>query len=371
MQNVNHNTTDVSSDWRAEVLQLIFNFLGLFLPKTIVKRLLSLFLLCVGVDIDVITKFTGYKRRSIYYLKRKIKDRKYDELLVIKGGRGRKSSIAGIENAIIERIEKENYHTLREIADMIERDFGIKNVSVRAVSKLLKKNGYKKLKSGSLPAKADVKKQREVYDTVLKPLMDKAMDAKNNVVLLFMDASHFVIGCDFLGSIYCKVRRFQTTFSGRNRYNVLGVINYCTKKVHTITNDTYITATEICQMLNLISSIYTGKEIHIVLDNARYQKCKAVTELAKKLNIVLEYIPPYSPNLNLIERLWKFVKSELRKKHYTDFADFKKKIDKIISDTETKHYDKVCSLIGEKVQLFDEMKKIDSHTLAVVPKAAA
>lgn len=370
MQNVNQNTIDMSSDWQAEVLQLIFNFLGGFLPITLVKRLLSLFMLCIGIDFDVITEVTGYKRRSLYNLKAMIRYRKYDELLVIRGG-GRKSCLAGIENEIIKRLEHENYHTLREIADMIEAEFGIQNVSLRAVSKLLKNNGYKKLKSGSLPAKADVNAQRNVYKNVLKPLMDRAMDTKDNVVLLFMDASHFVIGCDFLGSIYCKARRFQTTFSGRNRYNVLGAIDYCTKKVLTVTNNTYITATEICEMLNLISKTYQGKEIHIVLDNARYQKCRAVTDLAKKLNIVLEYIPPYSPNLNLIERLWKFVKSELRKKHYTDFADFKKKIDEIISDTQTKYYAKVCSLIGEKVQLFDEMKKIDSHTLAVVPKAAA
>ena len=66
--------------------------------------------------------------------------------------------------------------------------------------------------------------------------------------------SHFVMGSDFLGAIYGKVRRFVTTFSGRQRYNVLGAINYVTKKVTTITNSTYITATEICEMLRKLSS---------------------------------------------------------------------------------------------------------------------
>lgn len=91
-----------------------------------------------------------------------------------------------------------------------------------------KKNGIKKLKNGSLPAKADTEKQRAFYDSVLKPLMDKA--EQSEVVLLFMDASHFVMGCDFLGCIYGKVRRFVLTFSGRKRYNVLGAIDYVTKK---------------------------------------------------------------------------------------------------------------------------------------------
>lgn len=126
-----------------------------------------------------------------------------------------------------------------------------------------------------------------------------------------MDASHFVLGCDFLGGVYSKVRRFVKTFSGRQRYNVLGAINYMTKEVHTITNTTYITATEICQMLRLVASEYAGKKIRIVLDNARYQRCEMVALLAQELGIELVFLPPYSPNLNLIERLWKFTKSKL------------------------------------------------------------
>ena len=110
-----------------------------------------------------------------------------------------------------------------------------------------------------------------------------------------MDASHFVLGCDFLGGIYSKTRRFVRTFSGRQRYNVLGAINFVTRKVHTITNATYITATEICQMLKTVAAEYPSKKIHIVLDNARYQKCELVTSLAKELGIDLVYIPPYSP----------------------------------------------------------------------------
>ena len=71
-----------------------------------------------------------------------------------------------------------------------------------------------------------------------------------------MDASHFVHGCDFLGGVYSKTRRFVKTFSGRKRYNVLGAINYMTKKVYTVTNTTYITATEICDMLKTLANEY-------------------------------------------------------------------------------------------------------------------
>lgn len=129
--------------------------------------------------------------------------------------------------------------------------------------------------------------------------MDKEEDGRE--VLLFLDASHFVMGCDYLGFIYGKVRRFVKSFSERLRYNVLGAVDFVTKKVVTVTNDTYITATEICEILRKVSAKYTGRAVHLVLDNAKYQKCKAVQKLAAELSINLVYIPPYSPNLNLIE----------------------------------------------------------------------
>lgn len=176
---------------------------------------------------------------------------------------------------------------------------------------------------------------------------------KGEAVLLFMDASHFVMGCDFLGYIYSRARRFVKTWSGRRRYNVLGAIDFVSKRVHTVANDSYITATEVCQMLRKLRAEYVGKEIHLVLDNARYQKCRIVLELASSLDIHLEYIPPYSPNLNLIERLWKFVKGELRSKYYDDFSLFCNKIDSVIESTTHRNKQAIERLIGEKVQLFD------------------
>lgn len=220
-----------------------------------------------------------------------------------------------------------------------------------------------------MPAKADTAAQRGFYDSVLQPLMRKAKRKNSAHVLLFMDASHFVHGCDFLGGVYSKTRRFIRTFSGRRRYNVLGAINFIAKKVHTVTNTTYITATEICQMLRKVSSEYAGKKIHIVLDNARYQKCEMVTSLARELAIDLVYLPPYSPNLNLIERLWKFTKGKLRVKYYGDFESFRSAIDSIIEGTGTVFKDQVATLIGEKVQLFDGLKLVCENTLSIQKQA--
>lgn len=227
--------------------------------------------------------------------------------------------------------------------------------------KAVKKNGIKRLKSGSLPAKADIDKQRTYYETILHPLMEQATGGK--IALLFMDASHFVMGCDFLGYIYGKVRRFVKTYSGRKRYNVLGALDFVTKKMTAVANDTYITGTEICELLRKVAMEYAGKPIHVILDNASYQKCALVQELATQLGINLVYIPPYSPNLNLIERLWKFVKAQLRSKYYDDFSVFKSKIDSIIDSVDKDYKHLVDSLIGEKVQLFDDLDSMPLNPL--------
>jgi hypothetical protein len=216
------------------------------------------------------------------------------------------------------------------------------------------------LKSGSLPAKADTKKQREFFETVLRPLMERAREGA--VSLLFMDASHFVMGCDFLGYIYGKTRRFVKTYSGRLRYNVLGALDFCTKRVTAVANDTYITATEVCGLFDKIAASYAGKEIHVVLDNAKYQKCGATIWKAAELGIHLVFIPPYSPNLNLVERFWKFVKTRLRTRYYDDFGIFNKTVDDIIGSAGNSNKTVIDKLIGEKVQLFDDLITVNENT---------
>lgn len=112
-----------------------------------------------------------------------------------------------------------------------------------------------------------------------------------------------------------------------------------------------------------------GKTVHLILDNARYQKCDIVQELAGALQINLVYLPSYSPNLNLIERLWRFVKTELRRSAWDDFKAFSSKIDAIIDSTTKENAQKISSLIGQKVQLYDDYVKLDDNTLSPPPPA--
>lgn len=129
------------------------------------------------------------------------------------------------------------------------------------------------------------------------------------IELFFLDASHFVMG-GFPGRVWSVVRKWVKTACGRQRFNVLGALNFVTKKVETVVNTTYITSTEVIIILEKLARDY-AKPIKVVLDNARYQRCRAVIESAARLGVELIFLPTYSPNLNLIERVWKLVKSNV------------------------------------------------------------
>jgi len=96
--------------------------------------------------------------------------------------------------------------------------------------------------------------------------------------------------------------------------------------------------------------------VSVFLDNARYQHCKAVKEKAKELGIELMFLPSYSPNLNLIERLWKWLKKDcLNCKYYDEFEKFTKSIDNSlnkISNGQVK--DELNSLLSLNFQSFNK-----------------
>ena len=120
--------------------------------------------------------------------------------------------------------------------------------------------------------------------------------------IFFVDAAHFVLApcLGFLGSV---TRIFLRAPAGRQRFNVLGALNAITHELVTVTNDTYITALEVCTLLRQLAALNLGVPLTGVLDNARYQRCASVLSLATSLHIELCFLPPYSPNLNRIERL--------------------------------------------------------------------
>jgi transposase len=181
---------------------------------------------------------------------------------------------------------------------------------------------------------------------------------------LFIDAAHCVFA-PCLGLVWCFERLFIKAPSGRQRLNVLAALNAITHEVLTVNNLTYITAETVCELLRLLAGSQPGIPMTVILDNARYQRCALVQTVAQTLGIELLYLPAYSPNLNLIERFWKFVKKQcLYSKYYPDSESFQRAILNCIAQAPTHHKDALESLLTLRFQTFQAVSVIGHQHMA-------
>jgi transposase len=261
------------------------------------------------------------------------------------------SEMAEHREALEEYFRKNPPRSTGQAAADIERITGVKR-GLTQVRKFLTGMGLKCRKLGMIPAKADAAEQREFLDERLGPRLRQAQRLRR--VVCFVDAAHFVHG-PYLGYLWCFVRLLMRGPSGRKRFNVLGAIDAVTHELTTVCNDTVINAEAVCELLRALAARYIGLPLTLVLDNARYQRCAVVQQLAKELRIELLFLPAYSPNLNLIERLWKFVKKEvLSCRYYEDFARFKAAIVECLDGIEGKHKLSIKTLLTLNFQTFDK-----------------
>ena len=198
-----------------------------------------------------------------------------------------------------------------------------------------------------------VQTQAEFLDTKLKPLLDDAQAGRGHV--FFVDAAHFVFGT-FLCCLWSFARIFVRAASGRQRFNVLGAWNAVTRQLIAVTNTTVVNTETMCELLRKIAAVGLAGPITLVLDNARYQHNAAVKALAEQLGITLLFLPSYSPNLNLIERLWKFIKRRtLYGRYHPTFADFQAAIQEVLDGLSTTHAGRLKSLMTLKFQQFEDV----------------
>ena len=187
----------------------------------------------------------------------------------------------------------------------------------------------------------------------MKPRLDAAQAGQGHV--FFVDAAHFVFGT-FLCCLWSFVRIFVRAASGRQRFNVLGAWNAITRELTYVANTTVVNTETMCELLRSIAAQNLVGPITLVLDNARYQRNAAVQALAAKLGITLLYLPSYSPNLNLIERLWRFLKRRaIYGRYHPTFADFKAAIEESIAGLSTTHADQLASLMTLNFQRFEDV----------------
>lgn len=138
----------------------------------------------------------------------------------------------------------------------------------------------------------------------------------------------------------------------RKRINILWWINALTMQFNALITERSCNTETVKEVLYNIRNEYRNwKKIVIILDNASYNHSKEVKILTEKLGIKLLFLPPYSPNLNLIERVWKFLKKVLKNKYTPNFTDFVEKINNTCWEFNSIFKEKLSSLLNNKIQI--------------------
>lgn len=185
----------------------------------------------------------------------------------------------------------------------------------------LKRHGFSYKKPALVPGKANEQQQREW----LAEYENLKQNLPKDQTICFMDGVHPTHNVQpAYGWIEKGVRKEIPANSGRSRLNLSGVIDVKEYKV-LIQEDRMLNAAATIGFLQKLESAYSEKtKVHLFCDNARYYRNKAVTEYLKTSKVQLHFLPPYSPNLNPIERLWKWMKERvIYNTYYQDFDDFR------------------------------------------------
>ena len=243
-----------------------------------------------------------------------------------------------------------------DVAAAIERILNLTGIilSEAQTRRTLHKLGLKYRKTGVIPGKADPQLQFDFFTSELSPRLAEAADGKRKV--FFVDAAHFVLG-SFLGMLWSLKRVFIKSGAGRQRYNVLGALDSHHKEVITVRSTDNVNAETVCDLIDSIRHTHPDEAVSLVMDNARYQRCKLVVEHAARHQVELLFLPAYSPNLNLIERLWKHLKKRvLKNKRFKNFTDFRAAIDGYFDELNTTYQQELESLPTLKFQSFGNHK---------------
>ncbi len=272
--------------------------------------------------------------------------------LLTRNYRGRDSQLSEEQiNDLLSEIDLDEYSRIKDIVKYIEDHFCI-SYSESGVLSLIKRNGMSYRKTHLIPPNADPIAQTQWIEQFYE-----LFDSKDkNRVFYFMDATHPTHN---VCSHYVWGRRGERseikTNTGRSRINIQGALNAKTFEIVIEMSDSINAKTTLEFLKKLENKHSDMDEINIILDNARYHHAKLIRDYLNesKSKIRLNFIPSYSPNLNIIERYWKFFKSNVLTKHHYDFLDFKEACQKFF-DSQLEYIDDIKHLFNLEFHVLNE-----------------
>ena len=254
-------------------------------------------------------------------------------------------------SGLLSHLTQNTYRTTQEIIAYIEETYNV-GYSVPGMNKWLHRNDFSYKKPKGYPHKASVEQQEQFIAAYNKLKSTMASDEG----ILFMDACHpsmaTKISCGWIKKGQSKP--IETTAS-RTRMNLIGALNLSKMSKPIVASYTTVDGDAIVDFLHQIRKYSKiNGTIHLVLDQAGYHRCAEVVNAATKLNIKLFYLPPYSPNLNSIERLWKVMNEHARNNRFFKTADeFRQSINNFFKTTLPKIADSLGARINDNFQKLD------------------
>jgi len=274
-----------------------------------------------GKSAESIAEYLFLSRNSVANYLKRYQECGIDELVSddYQGSECRLSETQRQELAL--HLEENLYQTVAAIRDHIQGTYKIK-YSLSGLRHLLARLGFVYKKPKAVPGKADKKAQLKF----LRLIEEKLAENPENSAVYYADGTHpqHNTHCSY-GWIKKGQHKEVKTNSGRQRVNINGVINAHNPTDVVIEEGASINAQSTIALLKKLErNNPTLEHIFVVADNARYYRNRLVKEFLATSKIKILFLPPYSPNLNLIERLWRFLKKVvLYNQYYEKFRDFR------------------------------------------------
>jgi transposase len=312
------------------------------------QRMHMLYLHYKGYSKTKIADILGVKYITIWRWSKIYKSKGIKELEQL-NYKGQPSELDDYKEEIEQIIDASKPTTIKEIRHLI----GTKTNIWRSLTQVtdfvknhseIKRRKVQPLPGGKRTIEELIDLQKEFLRNKLNPLIEKALS--EDIRLFFCDAVHPTHGFH-KGHVYSKKPHYVRTGHGRYRFNMYSAIDAKSKELYTIYGGKYVNAETVVEFFDLLREHHAKEPLYLIMDNARYQHCKYVIEEAKKRDIELVFLPPYSPNLNIIERLWKFMKKKvLSAKCYASKDVFEKAFLNFLDELEEgKYRDDLSSLL--------------------------
>lgn len=315
--------------------------------KTDADRIKAIYSLAIGHSIAQVASILMIDEETLRNYKTRYEQGGIPELIK----NNHKGSMCRLSDAEIDVLKAELQATIhlttQSVIHFVEVNFGILYTQ-SGMRDALHRMGYEYKKPKLVPGNPDLEAQEIFAQQYDEFMQTKPADSE----VLFLDAvhpEHNTLAA--YGWIKRGEKRELKTNSGRERLNLHGAINAETYQVTIIESETVNADSTVNLLMSIEQAYPLSKKLYVILDNAKYHYSKLVKEFLKNSRITMVFLPSYSPNLNLIERLWKFFKKKvLYNRYHENISAFRKACIEFFRNID-KHRDEIARLMSGEFEI--------------------